>query len=68
MPHRNHKLQFSFWENGHLVHEEFENSTQDGIYRKLEEFTKHRTHYAFKVYNHEGELIESKGIEIDTYA
>jgi hypothetical protein len=68
MAHHNHKLQISFWEKGQLVHEVFEHPTQDGVYRKLEEFQKRTTHYTFKVYNGEDELLESKGIEIDTYA
>lgn len=68
MPHKHHKLQISFWENGKLIHEEFEHPTKDGVYRKIEEYAKFHTHYTFKVYNHEGEILESKGVEIDTYA
>jgi len=68
MAHHNHKLQISFWENGELVKEEFEHHLKDGVYRKLEEYAKIRNHFVFKIYGPEGELIESKGVEIDTYA
>jgi hypothetical protein len=66
--HYNHKLQISYWENGELFYEEFEGPTQDDVYHRLEHYSRQYDRYTFKVYNHEGHLLESKHVEVDTYA
>jgi len=64
-----HKLHISYWENGELVHQESEHGSQDAVYKKLEEYAKNFADFLFKVYDHEGQLLESKAVgEISTYA
>jgi len=64
-----HKLHISFWENGELVHEESEHSNQDAVYKKLEQYAKNFADFFFKVYDQDGQLLESKAVgEISTYA
>lgn len=64
-----HKLHISFWNNGELTHEESDHGSQDAVYKKLEHYTKDLTDFFFKVYDQDGQLLESKAIgEISTYA
>jgi hypothetical protein len=65
----NHKLHISFWENGELSQQELEFGSQESTYKKLEEFSRTLTDFLFKVYDQDGQLLESKAVgEISTYA